>query len=70
MEISEFIAKKEGLEIEILKSISDLVAEFHNDTGYSPSGINISIRTETSIGEEHYCFERKLTNVKCYFDLL
>lgn len=45
MEIEELVKKKRSLESKLTSAISNLIAEFRRDTGYSPCCINVNLIT-------------------------
>jgi len=51
MDITEVIQKKLELEEAITKSLSSLINNFRKETGTSPTGIYITLITDTVIGD-------------------
>lgn len=71
MEIELFIERKQELEIDILKAVSEIVNKFKKETAYFPCEINITIQnmiTPTSCFKEEYNYF--VSNVKCVFNIL
>jgi hypothetical protein len=56
MKIIEFKAKKTELEANISSSVSELVEQFKEDTGYSPDMIKIRLIDVSTIGSEKPVF--------------
>lgn len=68
MEIKEFIEKKSQLEAKLNHAISDIVADFEQETGFTPSFIMPRVEEVTTIGDE---FKRyKVVEVVTEFDFL
>jgi hypothetical protein len=71
MEIEEFVERKQELEIDILKALSEIVDKFKKETSYFPCEINITVKDmRTPIN----CFKEErnyfVSNVKCEFNIL
>lgn len=62
MEIEELVKKKRSLESKLTSAISNLIAEFRRDTGYSPCCINVNLIAINSYGEMN--FNYTVSNVK------
>lgn len=69
MEINEFIERRDKLEIDILKAISGIVAEFKKETGYSPCAISVELFETSEIGDDKFG-QYQLSNVICNFDII
>ena len=56
MDIKDFKARKKQLESDIASSISKLLSEFKEDTGYSPSNIYVAMSSAytVGVGDEYY----------------
>lgn len=51
MDTKDFRARKRGLERDIEQAINILLADFEQETGYTPSAININLVCKNSLGQ-------------------
>lgn len=68
MEIKDFIFKMNALEIDLLRTISRKVMDFKEETGYSPSSIDVELKDITTMEDREPGY--MVTNVKCRFGFL
>lgn len=68
MEIKDFVFKMRVLELDLLRSISQKVADFREETGHSPTSIAVDIRDVTTMEDREPDY--MIMNVKCCFGFL
>lgn len=68
MEIKEFIEKKKQFESKLTDAISDIVADFEQETGLTPSFVMPTVEEVTAIGDEFKKY--KVVQVVTEFDFL
>lgn len=68
MEIHDFVFKMNALEIDLLRTISQKVADFKKETGHSPTSIEVDIKDVTTMGDREPDY--MVMNVKCRFEFL
>lgn len=64
MDIKDFKARKLKLESDIAQSVSQLINEFEEETGYNPCAIDIEMLDVTSCGDAHGSYILSRVHIK------
>lgn len=68
MEIEELMFKKNSLEIDLIRTISKKLIDFEEETGYSPSSVDIELKDVTNMLDKEPKYI--VTDVKCRFNFI